>query len=225
MTQPAVTNVGSNSTNRWASNFWRCLIALNTERADALACVNPDFPQWTARCTQEHGRCVFISTEHAWQALKARDYDTFMRFTERGDLSAFSPNFWVRIGLLAIDAARKFQFWSRLGPMVGILAKLATNPKYGAALQLGNLHMMYTREHLPANDERAVWMILLRSKFLHGSDLRAQLKATGTSTIIEFDRLASPTHASYWGGRMLPSGHVIGANTMGQYLMIVRDLY
>jgi predicted NAD-dependent protein-ADP-ribosyltransferase YbiA (DUF1768 family) len=186
----------------------------------------------------EKEEVIFPSTEHIWQALKARDSATFFAFTVHGTFGSWNPN------VFALTVARKIPPKAKKGKKksitleefviskmnqwrtrgnknnIGIQAKLAANPTYAKPLGLSESQMAYDREHLDAATEQNVWLAILRLKFQvpHFKEL---LLSTGNAVLVEFDKGATRRHV-HWGG-MAVEGAVVGDNAMGKYLMQVRS--
>ena len=163
---------------------------------------------------------VFKSTEHAWQALKAKDKSTFDRFVD-GDLAWFNePVFEV---FFPGQGAKKLAHWAKKNN-VGIVPKMAANKRYAKRLNFKYKHSLdYSREKLPTNLERRVWNKLLRLKFAQNAVHRAALMSTGSKKLVEFDRGAGRGAGSHWGGLVDADGAHHGYNAMGRYVEEVRE--
>lgn len=200
---------------------------------EALYAVQPLLADWL----DDMGALTFASIEHVWQALKASDRETFLRFSTTGDLGGWSADVFLKTTVvgkrakaakklgraltaddLAALAEAAMDHWKR-DALVGIVAKLASNRKYGAALGLANC-MVYDREFLAAETERQAWLALLRLKYTANAVPRAVLRDTGARPLVEFDKGATRRHA-HWGGVMV-EGRLVGDNVMGKYLEEVR---
>jgi predicted NAD-dependent protein-ADP-ribosyltransferase YbiA (DUF1768 family) len=67
------------------------------------------------------------------------------------------------------------------------------------------------------------WHRILKLKFEQNPTLLQQLRDTGTTLLIEFNRgAARQPDKAYWNGMMGTDGQVIGKNIMGRTLMAVR---
>ncbi len=237
---------GSNASGdmKKLSNFFACPVRLT--RADlvstpVLSTLVPDLSEWLGA-----DGLVFPSSEHLWQALKARNAPTLRRFAVGGDLAILSPGLFQRTTLLAqarkvwrgkgdtivslkkLDGAslKKVVYWEKRG--VGIAAKLASKEAYGQTLELGPEHMDYARETLAPDVERAIWLLVLRLKFEQNPALGDLLLSTQGHTLVEFDkagaRLDGPVKVK-WGAYVDPTTHCLrGQNVMGTYLMATRDI-
>lgn len=160
--------------SRALSNFQKITLVLN--RAHFSPLLLKEFPILAERFPDEAAHATFTSTEAAWQALKARDLITFGRFEASGDLGEGSPTpasfapFLPRIHQdNRAKLAAKYHHWieSKKGiryDNVGIIPKMAANPKYRIALGLGPDSVAYDREYLHPNVEEEIWMVLLRAK-------------------------------------------------------------
>ena len=102
----------------------------------------------------------FVSAEHAYQCLKAKDLDDARSFTEQGCLS-----WWPEKG--HADKRAKDQ--------IGVVAKVAKH--------------LQTR-HIPIEHQEEVWDCIHAAKFSEGSDHGARLCATHPHPLVEFDRRA-----------------------------------
>jgi len=172
--------------------------------------------------TQQEGNTAeFITSEAVWQSLKSLNYKTFQRFTKDGDLGKLSISFFQLIHPTNPDKAlKKYNSWSKkLGD--GIPAKLAANPTYAKKLSLKpGVDINYKREHLAPSIEREIWLTLLRLKYTQNTALYTRLVMTKPKVLIELEPGAKKF--AHWGGLMV-NGEVVGANKMGQYMMVVRD--
>ena len=177
---------------------------------------------------------VFPSSEHLWQALKAKNLRTFLRFTVGGDFGSWAPDVFVRTTLrnkvknlsarkALLLGQSKVVHWAKK-QNIGILAKIAANSEYAADLQLDEIgDMNYAREHLPDDVERAVWLAILKQKYSQDPLLQLLLTNTGDEMLVEFEKAAARTPSKVkWGGCISPSGVLLGRNVMGTYLMATR---
>jgi len=165
------------------------------------------------------GPLYFASIEQVWHAFKALDRQTFLRFTNTGDLGQLDPNVFT-------DTKTNMVHWKKKN-MIGIAAKLASNPTHGAALGLGPNKMDYGRENLGLAMEQTIWLELLMLKFRQNPLLAQILLATGSTQLIELDRGAqrravnghAPVH---WGGYKDDNGVLWGDNAISGYLISTR---
>jgi len=169
----------------------------------------------------------FPSSEHAWQALKADDLDTFQAFMTDGKFAVFNTEVIVRFiqkqnesNEDAFARALKKVVWytrDRLS-LVGVMAKYAANPKRAKCM---GYPLREDCELLPVETEKMVWHELLMAKFKQNDAARHALLGTGNKQLVELDRGAR-TRGSHWGGLVEEDGTLIGDNKMGQFLERVR---
>lgn len=184
-----------------------------------MALVCPGLHSWLIRSGDSDD---FASSEAAWQALKALNYETFLRFTTKGDLGKLSLAFFQRLYPKNPDKAlKKFNSWTRK-LADGIVAKIAANPKHAKKLGLRpGVDMNYEREHLSPTTENKVWMTLLGLKYRQNPSLKDRLLLTGSKILVELEPGAKKGHA-HWGGLVVDNA-VVGENKMGQYMMKIRE--
>jgi hypothetical protein len=202
------------------SNFNAARLVLGLESVSpALATLCPSIGEWI---TKGGGALVFPSSEHLWQALKAKSCEIFLEFTVGGRFARVD----VLLDIYGEKGLQKWRWWMR-NSNVGIAAKLAANPKHKVRLNLVG-KMAYERESLSLQLEQTVWMTILRLKFATNQPHREALLATGDALLIEFDRGAARkgTKLAHWGGIWdIQRGCVIGENVMGQYMMAIRAIF
>lgn len=228
------------------SNFYYTSIevtraTLGEDGVAALLAVCPSLCNWLDHPDEHH---VFPSSEHVWQSLKATDSSTRYQFTTQGYLGQWNINHFLDTGAeqkalakqhkaarlgksyagtALSEATASLAYWQNKH-MIGIVAKMAANPKHAEALEVVD-GMDYGRETLAPEVERAAWLAILHLKFTQNATLHADLLATGASQLVEFDRKAAAKQGSHWGGCYRKSDGVLcGENAMGQYLMAVRDM-
>jgi predicted NAD-dependent protein-ADP-ribosyltransferase YbiA (DUF1768 family) len=162
---------------------------------------------------------TFPTAEHLWQAHKAKDRSSFLRFTTQGDLGSWSLDVFAKTlayhrnrATCASEAKKKLLLWQRKG-CLGIQAKVATKPKYAKRLALD---LDWSREFLAPDHEREIWLAILALKFAQNAEARRVLLATGSKILVEFDR----SGARHSGKKVLS-----GDNRMGRYLEEIRGLY
>lgn len=206
------------------SNFFHAPITVTTKDVPvAMSQLCPGIREWLP--------ATFPTSEHLWQALKARDQATFLRFTTTGDLGAWNPDVFAKtVAYLVKDkiemaarAQKKLAEWKKKNNL-GIQAKLAANPDYAQRLNLAG-HMNFEREHLAADVERIVWLAILKLKFRQNAGPRAVLLSTAGKRLIEFAPGAA-RRPEHWGGLVTPGPGpltVVGDNVMGNYVQAVRD--
>ena len=221
------------------SNFNRAPFTFTEDDIDVnLLRINPNLSTFSSALDS----VVFQSTEHAWQALtKALDRATFERFVS-GDLSRFDEAAFEPYNRppkkprkqsdapkksIVKTAASSLRVWAAKDN-VGIVPKMAANPKNGKLVGLDSSKMNYDNEHLDARSEHDIWIKLLLLKFRQNKVHRDVLLATGDAYLLEFDRGAERAEAIsgtkvHWGG-MIKDGRLFGDNAMGKYMMEVRTL-
>jgi predicted NAD-dependent protein-ADP-ribosyltransferase YbiA (DUF1768 family) len=197
------------------SNFYRAGITV-THRAlpDTFVELNPALPSWM----EIVGTLEFSSSEHLWQALKAKKLHILQEFTRGYRLGDLTPqslmNFYPR---LTVDKLkRKYAHWAKKHS-VGIIAKLASNPKHAKKLGWTGDDMDYARERPSAELLKRVWLDILRLKYEQNPELRAILLETAQHPLQEFD-----CRGGFWGACM-KKGQLVGGNTMGKFMMETRD--
>jgi hypothetical protein len=196
----------------------------------ALFC--PEIASFVASACGEDGQrpLVFPSSEHVWQALKARDVDTFLDFTLAGrwgqlDTAAFLPFYPKKSGTvheLQAFAEAKVAHWGKK-QNVGILAKMATSARYTRSV--GGKLWYPSKVQGAADLEDAqhpgmwdVWLQILRLKYAQNDEARVVLLATGDTYLLEFS-----TKANQWGGHYHElTDKIVGRNYMGCLLMALR---
>ena len=225
------------------SNLYHCTVTLTLATLDpALMRRQPQLVSWMEQAVDR--TVTFPSVEHLYQALKARDHGTFLRFTTGGNLAQWNPYFF----LLTVVPGKKHKYAKKLGRRVqtltaeelgklatssmkhwqrrnllGVVAKLAANIRHGPALDLGPTRFDYAAERLPPDQERDLWLALEKLKYGQHADLRQLLVSTGPKRLIEFDHHAK-AGSTHWGG-LMRHGQLIGDNAMGDYLMATRESF
>ena len=257
-----VVHIGSNTKapNYKLSNFYNTPVVLNyssvkaSKQFEAIARLFPNLEEWLG----PQGQQLFPSSEHAYQALKAADKNTFMAFTVEGFLGKW-PNtashpFEKALETAPVNstarksheklAATKFDMWKKKN-MIGILAKMATNPRTAGMLGLCFRHPRGTVSPDEWKSvEKSLWLdLVLPSKYSKqfNPSLYTLLRDTGNAYILEYGRSArmdalSPRKTSpYWNGAITPEPQdpddwhgsmrfvLHGKNTMGCYLLELRD--
>lgn len=201
---------GSDSPLNKLSNLAEAHIELlpDDPAVEVLVKIRPELRQW---CPAK-----FPSAEHLWKSLQARDQDTFNQFQIDGRLGKLTLETMALV-YPPSEVASKFKYWSSKNN-VGIVAKLATNPKRAPLI---GLKMLNTRnEHLEAFVEEEIWVCILLLKFKQNPLHLAVLQSTGSSKLVEFDRY--PKKTTHWGGQYV-NGELVGENAMGRYMQIVRE--
>jgi hypothetical protein len=170
----------------------------------------------------------FASLEALWQALKSKNWSTFLRFSSQGDLGGLNSQATVFQKLYGVEmAAKKLTYYSkkRLG---GMVCKLASNSTHGRKLGLKDEDYGYDREYLPSLVERAVWLGLLDIKYRQNRECRTRLLATKGYYLLEAARVFNTKDKPHWGGKLIMGQNqedtfIQGNNRMGHYLMTVRE--
>ena len=108
---------------------------------DSALILCPDLGEWFSICD----RIEFPSSEHMWQALKSRNYETFIKFLIGGDFGSLSVNFFSKVipqtsrknpNYDKFEAAEgKVKYWSKKNN-VGIIAKMTVNKTHSRKLDL-----------------------------------------------------------------------------------------
>ena len=190
---------GSGTVEKWLSNF------ASIEKPNGM----------------KFGKHRYRSAENAYQSLKVEAEDRH-RLAIGGDLedlqglSAIYPNPEV--------AAKKIKHWTaRSNPVLsGIVAKMATNPKYAKKLKL----KLMPQRNPPLKELENVWREILTAKLKASPAFRKALKGTGDARLIEFDRGAKRASDAgkppFWTG-LLKDGKLYGRNWMGKMMMKIRD--
>jgi len=194
------------------NNFALAPVRLDDTALAVLQQVNPELRSWLT--SDERRR--FPSIQHLWAALQATSVSTFLKFIEGGQLASLTAEAFMPFVADETRAHNKVAYWGEKAN-VGVLAKMASNPKYQQAL---NMEMDYARAHLKLELERAVWLQLLRLKFEQNAPHREVLRRTKDARLIEFERGAQ-RHGSHWGG-VVKDDVLYGDNAIGNYLEEVR---
>ncbi len=207
---------------RALSNFHECVITLM--RAQVPAVFELVCPLVRSYFPDKGAPLVFASSEHLWQALKALDRATFLRFTADGDLGSLTSTFFQRVfpRLGAEQLQTKVRYWAQR-QCVGIVPKMAANEDHAKKLGLVD-HMDFGREHLEPLVERTCWLAILKLKFNQNPALRAVLLSTRGKLLVEYSRFASPDHHEHWAAKVDPATATLwGDNAMGKYVTATRE--
>lgn len=176
-------------------------------------------------CEFEFDGVVFPSSEHAYQSNKFVETDKH-RFAANGDLSNIENlSHFYKEGVVE----KKIKLWSNTTKlnnkpvMVGIVAKLASNPKH--AKQIGLTMKPLTDPNHEAN-RKANFKRILHSKFQQNPHFKSKLMSTGDKMLIEFSRGAARVlkgkQAELWTG-LVKDGVLYGQNLMGVIMEEVRS--
>ena len=201
-TDKPVLRFGATIGNRQLSNFARCGVLFRDPFGDFQ---------------------IYTSSEHIWQASKARSKRIAKLFIKDGALGSLTAAALKKFFPRTTDekVAKKLKYWSR-GDSVGILAKMASNKKHAKKIGIEPSDYNYEIEHLPESELEERWLPILRAKYTQSEDMKRALLDTGDQYLLEFDRGATRTD-SFWGGIDDATGNIIGNNFMGRMLMKVRD--
>ncbi len=172
----------------------------------------------------------WTSLEHWYQATKFVPKDRW-RFAKGGDLAnldAFRLHRGVFVKREKEEGSIKHWGANKKKPeMVGIVAKMASNPSRAQRIRLRMLpKQAETEDRIPEMIE--LFKRGLHAKFAQNPEMRAALLATGNKQLVEFGRGAGrETKAGrppLWNGLWdKDSKEVVGRNLMGQIMMQVRD--
>jgi predicted NAD-dependent protein-ADP-ribosyltransferase YbiA (DUF1768 family) len=164
---------------------------------------------------------VWSSAEHYFQAWLRVDRVDWHRLALGGDLCNLDA---MKLFHTPEIAAKKIVRWSFSNnpACVGIVAKMAVNPKWNN--KLATPLRLVQREVSPTQ-MRATWWLILTTKLEACPQFRKELKATGDKILIEFDGKAKYKsdmgNPPFWCG-LYKDGVIYGNNMMGKYLMEVR---
>lgn len=227
----AASTVGKACTN-FAKAPFTISADMEEERLKTLETVCPPLGSWLRECPNQ--QASFSCSEALWQSLKATRKEVWDMFHDDGALTKFKGNgdpaeamaFLPFIKNDRTKAAKMYEHWNRK-KMVGIIYKMAVNPKYAKSLGLEEGDLNLDKETLSMEDEKAVWMVILRLKFDANPELKNLLLSTGDKYLLEFDRSAAQDVKAptvHWGG-YIKDGVLKGGNVMGRYLMALRSAY
>ena len=173
-----------------------------------------------ARVVVEEG--VFPSSEHAYQAIQKFIPDEWHRFQINGDLSTIDALDKFYKPSVATD---KKKYWNR-NKMVGIVPKMASNPKWANKLRLR------MRKHNPEKEAehlaeiKPLFKRILLAKYRQNPEHAKALLETGSKYLVEFGRGSKRETIAgrepLWTG-LVEDGALYGHNLMGRMLMDVRD--
>lgn len=218
---------GLSATRRKLSNFHRSPLVLR--ESDFESKILTRFPVLFRRLREKGDEGVrFLSSEAAWQAVKARNGHTFRRFEAEGDLGKdptpkdFLKQLTGKKKTLA-EAEKKYTYWIEKRQCVGILPKLAANPAKKKHFGLTAGDFDYEREYLTEDIEESVWGSILRSKAASDADFDSLLKQHRGWQFVEFGRRCRSDHfektrsENHWAG--FDDGEkIFGGNRMGQLM-------
>ena len=149
----------------------------------------------------------YPSTEHAYQAQKFLQKDRFSTGGDIGQESGFSLFYPAK------EVESKQKYWMKKGN-IGILAKMASSKDNVKKLKLKD------DPSFDLYNMKPFWMRILQAKYSIPL-FRDLLMSTGTEYLLEFSRSAKKEN-SFWAG-LIEDGRLYGKNTMGTYLMDVRE--
>ena len=174
------------------------------------------------KCDIEYQGEKYNSTEHAYQSLKFIKEDR-IRFTKNGDLGNYESikkygNIFYGKKITDEELDKKIEYWEKK-KCIGIVAKMSSNIKYSKRLGL-------------TYDENCDYLInyekfkeILKIKY-NIEKFKNLLQKTKGRMIIEFGKGAKRLHEKNinekWGG-LVDNGILYGENTMGKWLMEIRD--
>ena len=172
----------------------------------------------------------WTSLEHWYQATKFVPKDR-RRFAKGGDLAnldAFRLHRGVFVKREKEEGSIKHWGANKKKPeMVGIVAKMASNPSRAQRIRLRMLpKQAETEDRIPEMIE--LFKRGLHAKFAQNPEMRAALLATGDKQLVEFGRGAGrETKAGrppLWNGLWdKDTKEIVGRNLMGQIMTEVRD--
>ena len=158
---------------------------------------------------------VYLTVEHIYQSRKFIEKD-WVRFTVNGDLSSYDAmSTYGMIFYGMSNCQSKIDYWSDR-KCVGIVAKLASNPKFASKLGL-----TFNGQH----ESVLLFDRILPLKYSYPY-YRDTLLSTGDTHLVEFSRLAKHLHdkgiSDKWAG-IVVDGFLYGSNTMGNMLIAIRQ--
>ena len=171
----------------------------------------------------------WTSVEHWYQGTKFVPKDR-QRLAEGGDLASLDA-FRLHRGVFVKrdKEERSIKHWganTKKPDMVGIVAKMASNPRRAQRLGLRMLPKQdESEDRIPELIE--LFKRGLHAKFAQNPEMRAALLDTGNKQLVEFGRGAErETKAGrppLWNGMWVEeTKEVVGRNLMGQIMMQVR---
>jgi len=155
---------------------------------------------------------LYPSVEHAFQEKKFNFTDS--PFQKGGILDKEE-------GLhLVLETEKKCKYWLDQKKCIGIVAKMFASKK---TLN----HRFVTSRKADFYSDWEMWKPLLLAKFEQNPECKEALLSTGNLYLIEFNRGAKRAcdygSEPYWSG-LLKDGKLYGKNTMGLYLMKIRNI-
>ena len=157
----------------------------------------------------------FNTTEAAFQSFHKIHPSHHIHFQVGGKFASWNGmNTFFQLN----DATKKITYWSYKNNL-GIVAKLASNPKYRSKT---HLHFINSNDKYHNIFQGYIndWAILLLHKF-NLPKFKFLLLQTENCLLVEYDRIGNPQ--SFWGGKII-NNTLIGQNAMGQMLMFTRDI-
>jgi len=158
----------------------------------------------------------FSSSEHLWQALKATDEKTFLKFIVGGEYDAMNAKLFERMDK-KVNGNNKVTYWSKKNN-VGIIPKMVSTHSKELGLKNYKVKDLYLSE----KNQEIIWLDILRQKYVQNQVLKTLLLSTDNKYLLEFDKGAKRSN-SYWGGYIDDENNLYGKNTMGNYLMLLRQ--
>ena len=182
------------------------------------------------RCELRLDGDEWTSLEHWYQATKfvPKDRRRFAKGGDLADLDAFRLHRGIFVKRDKEERSMKHWGANKKKPeMVGIVAKMASNPSRAQRLGLRMLpKQAETADRIPEMIE--LFRRGLHAKFAQNPEMRAMLLATGDKRLVEFGRGAEREtkkgNPPLWNGMWVESTkEVVGRNLMGEIMMQVRD--
>lgn len=157
----------------------------------------------------EYDNIIYPSVEQAYQAQKFIKKQR-NRFSIEGDLGTWNG---LKLFYKPDKYEKKYQYWAKKSN-IGIIAKLASNPKSHKKLGL-NLDDNF-------RCTPTLWLELLKKKYSI-KFYNKLLKSTQDIYLLELDIHANNNnnYNCLWGG-LIKNNTLIGDNIMGKYLMEIR---
>jgi len=166
--------------------------------------------------------CEYITREHAFQSLKAKNLETAKMFMKGGIFSSWNVyKSWPKSLSSSVNIKSKTRhFWSKKNNK-GIIAKMASTLKS----KILERHFGAKLTRLNISDDKEmyqVWKVIFEAFFLKDSKEWEILHSTKPSPLYEFGRRSTST--TYWSCKLNKTTNEIeGQNAMGQFLTKFRD--
>jgi hypothetical protein len=191
--------------------------------------------------------CVYPSTEHAYQALKALNLYSAKQFEVGGLFSSFDifekwptdkiinrlkrlelkkdgSDKQILLGAEMLDymqniKTKKEKVWGN-GSLIGIIAKLAASLPSALSFHMWGVRLL-KKTHISLD----VWPAILQAKYRPGTPLAHALLKTEGAHLVEFDKKTYTQYPkkSFYGAKWVESEKKMrGDNEMGKLLMECR---